>query len=311
MDESFGPAARDGFGPPRAPAGRFTLTRRTLLRGLALGVLPAPAAWAGPSYAGPLIDAHSHLHGPDAIQPLVAAMDRHRIERVALLGVGGVQKDDAAWIGRAVEKYPTRVIAVAPVPDPLAPDAARRLEKDLAGGRYRGAGEVHVHQASRKIRRAIDGPPFRALLDVCAKHGAPLVVHDELTDGVVPELERALTQNPQATIVLAHAGSAEPPVLAGLLARHANLLVDLSGTHFLRTPALATESGPLGPAWRGLLTERADRFLAGIDLWAPALFAPAMLDRLMSWTRRILGELPPAAAERIAHVNATRVYRLS
>jgi predicted TIM-barrel fold metal-dependent hydrolase len=281
-----------------------------LLRGLALGFLPVPAAWSGPAYTGPLIDAHSHLHGPDAIDPLLAAMDRNRIARVALLGVGGVQKDDQAWIARAAERHRDRVIAVAPVPDPLARDAAPRLEKDLASGRYRGAGEVHVHQASRKIRRAIDGPAFRALLEVCAAHGAPLIVHDELTDGVVPELERALAQNRKATIVLAHAGSAEPPVLAGLLTRHDNLQVDLSGTHFLRTPALATEAGPLGDAWRSLLSERADRFVAGIDLWAPALFAPAMLDRLMTWTRRILGELPPAAAERIAHSNATRLYRL-
>jgi predicted TIM-barrel fold metal-dependent hydrolase len=286
------------------------LTRRTLLRALALGLLPAPAAWGGPSYAGPLIDAHSHLHGGDAIEPLVAAMDRHRIARVALLGVGGVQKEDPAWIARAVERYPDRVVAVAPVPDPLRSDAARRLEMDLASGRYRGAGEVHVHQASRRIRRAIDTPPFRALLDVCAGHGVPFIIHDELGDGLVAELEGALAQNPKATIVLAHGGSAEPAVLAGLLSRHENLHVDLSGMHFLRTPALATEPGPLGAGWRDLLAERADRFLAGIDLWAPALFTPAMLDRLMGWTRRILGELPPAAAERIAHRNAVRLYRL-
>jgi predicted TIM-barrel fold metal-dependent hydrolase len=136
------------------------------------------------------------------------------------------------------------------------------------------------------------------------------VVHDELTDELILELERALAHNRKATIVLAHAGSAEPAVLGGLLTRHENLHVDLSGMHFLRTPALATEPGPLGAGWRSLLGERADRFLAGIDLWAPALFAPAMLDRLMSWTRRILGELPPAAAERIAHANAARLYRL-
>jgi predicted TIM-barrel fold metal-dependent hydrolase len=285
-------------------------SRRTLLRALALGVLPVPAAWSAPPYAGPLIDAHSHLHGPEAIGPLVAAMDRHRIARVALLGVGGVQKDDPAWIARAAERHPGRVVALAPVADPLAPDAARRLDQSLGSGRYRGAGEVHVHQASRKIRRAIDGPPFRALLDVCAGHGAPFVVHDELTDGLVAELERALAHNRAATVVLAHAGSAEPSVLAGLLARHENLQVDLSGTHFLRTPALATESGPLGAGWRSLLVERADRFLAGIDLWAPALFTPAMLDRLMGWTRRILGELPLDVAERIAHANVVRLYRL-
>jgi predicted TIM-barrel fold metal-dependent hydrolase len=285
-------------------------TRRALLKALAVGVLPVGTGSAAASYAGPLIDAHSHLNAPDAIEPLIAALDRHRIAKVALLGVGGVQKEDAAWISRAAERYPDRVIAVAPVPDPLAPDAPRRLERDLATGRFRGAGEVHVHQASRKIRRRIDTPPFRALLDVCAGHGAPFVIHDELTDGLVPELEGALAQNRKATIVLAHGGSAEPAVLAGLLARHENLQVDLSGMHFLRTPALATEPGSLGASWRGLLSERADRFLAGIDLWAPALFAPAMLDRLMGWTRRILGELPPAAADRIAHANAVRLYRL-
>ncbi len=287
-------------------------SRRAVLKGLALAAVPAASrgASAAAPYAGPLIDAHSHLNSPGSIEPLVAAMDRHRIAKVALLGVGGVQKDDPAWITKAAERFPDRVIAVAPVLDPLAPDAARRLEQDLATGRYRGAGEVHVHQASRNIRRAIDSPPFRTLLDVCAGHGAPFVIHDELSDGLVAELEGALAQNRKATIVLAHAGSAEPAVLAGLLARHENLHVDLSGMHFLRTPALATEAGSLTAAWRGLLTERADRFLAGIDLWAPALFAPAMLDRLMTWTRRILGEIPPAAAEQIAQANAARLYRL-
>jgi predicted TIM-barrel fold metal-dependent hydrolase len=285
--------------------------RRTLLRALALSALAGRAAWAQAPYAGPLVDAHSHLHGPDAIEPLVAAMARHRVARVALLGVGGVQKDDPAWIGRAAERYPDRVVPLAPVPDPLAPGAARRLERDLAGGRLRGAGEVHVHQASRRIRRAIDAPPFRALLDVCAAHAAPLVIHDELiAPELVQELERALAHNRRATIVLAHAGSGEPGTLADLLGRHENLHLDVSGMHFLRTPALATEQGALAPAWGTLLAEHADRVLAGIDLWAPALFRPAMLDRLMTWTRRVLGALPPAAAEQIAHRNATRLYRL-
>jgi predicted TIM-barrel fold metal-dependent hydrolase len=285
-------------------------SRRAVLSALAFGLLPVRPASSAAPYAGPLIDAHSHLYAPEAIQPLIAGMDRYRISRVALLGVGGVQKDDATWIARAAERHPDRVVAVAPVPDPLAPDAARRLERELGSGRYRGAGEIHVHQASRKIRRAVDGPPFRALLDVCAGHGMPFVIHDELTDGLVPELEAALTQNRKAVIVLAHGGSATPGVLAGLLARHDNLHVDVSGMHFLRTPALATEAGSLGAGWRDLLTERAERFLAGIDLWAASLFAPAMLDRLMGWTRRILGELPPASAERIAYANAARLYRL-
>jgi predicted TIM-barrel fold metal-dependent hydrolase len=169
---------------------------------------------------------------------------------------------------------------------------------------------VHVHQASRKIRRAIDAPPFLALLDVCARHGVPLVVHDELTAETTAELERALAHNRQATIVVAHAGSGEPRALAGLLGRHPNLWLDVSGMTYIRTPALATETGPLEPAWKALLTEYPDRILAGLDVWAPALFKAETLDRLMRWLRRVLGELPPEAAARIAHGNAERLFRL-
>jgi predicted TIM-barrel fold metal-dependent hydrolase len=287
------------------------LSRRALLASLTAGLLFAREALGAAAYTGPLIDAHSHLPGPDAAQPLVAAMDRHGIGRVALLGVGGVQKEDATWIPDAARRFPDRVLPFAPVPDPMAPDAAKRLAAQLAGGRFRGAGEVHVHQASRKIRRAIDAPPFLAILDVCAKAEVPLVIHDELTPETTAELERALVRNRQAVIVLAHAGSGEPPALGGLLARHPNLWLDLSGMHFLRTPALASETGPIGAGWRALITEHAGRILAGIDVWAPALFKPAMLDRLMTWTRRVLGELPAEVAEQVAHRNATRLLRIT
>jgi predicted TIM-barrel fold metal-dependent hydrolase len=269
----------------------------------------APASAADP-YAGPLIDAHSHLPGLQALETLVAAMDRHKIGRVALLGVGGLQKDDAAWIEAAARRLPDRVIPLAPVPDPMAADAAKKLDAQLAGGRFKGAGEVHVNQVSRKIRRAIDAPPFLALLDVCARHGVPLVVHDELTADATVQLERALAHNRQATIVVAHAGSGEPRALAGLLGRHPNLWLDVSGMTYIRTPALATETGPLEPAWKALLTEHPDRILAGLDVWAPALFKAETLDRLMRWLRRVLGELPPEAAARIAHGNAERLFRL-
>ncbi len=281
----------------------------TCLLLLALALAPAAARAAAP-YEGPLIDAHSHLPNPQVLDALIAAMDRHRLTRVALLGVGGVQKDDAAWIEAAARRLPERVIPFAPVPDPTAADAAKRLEALLATGRFKGAGEVHIHQASRKIRRAADAPAFLAVLDACARHGVPLVIHDELTPETTAELERALAHDRKARIVLAHAGSGEPRALAALLARHENLYLDVSGMHFLRTPALATETGPLGAGWKALLSEHADRVLVGLDVWAPQLFKPEMLDRLMRWTRRVLGELPPQAAERIAHTNAERLYGL-
>jgi predicted TIM-barrel fold metal-dependent hydrolase len=266
---------------------------------------PAPAA----DYAGPLIDAHSHLPNAAAIDAYVAAMKRHGVTRVILLGVGGVQKDDAAWIAAAARKYPDRVVVGMPVPDPADERQAARLEAALGEG-ARALGEVHVRQVSRKIDRNPADPAFGRILELAARRGLPVVIHQELDQAAGAGLEKALAAHPKATIVLAHAGGATPAVLEPLLTRHQNLVADLSGMHFQRSPALASERGPLDPAWKALVEKMPDRFLMGIDVWAPRLFEPAMLDRLMAWTRRVLGELKPEVAERVAHRNATALFRL-
>lgn len=283
--------------------GLCSLVAAALVSGLA--VAPVTAA----DYAGPLIDAHSHVPSAAAIDAYVEAMKRHDVRRVVVLGVGGVQKDDPAWIAAAARKYPDRVVPGLPVADPTAPDAAMRLDAALAGGKAHALGEIHVRQVSRKIDRDPGAPAFVKLLEVAAKHGVPVVVHDELNDAATAALGKALAAQPRAVIVLAHAGEATPARIEPLLARHPNLMVDLSGMHFQRKPALATETGPLDPAWKALIEKLPDRFLIGIDVWAPRLFEPATLDRLMKWTRRILGELSPGIAEQVAHRNAAKLYR--
>jgi len=54
-------------------------------------------------YSGPLIDAHAHLPNATAIDAYVAAMRRHNVTRVLLLGVGGVQPDEQEWIDAALQ----------------------------------------------------------------------------------------------------------------------------------------------------------------------------------------------------------------
>lgn len=277
-----------------------------LAAALALGTGPAAA-----EYRGPLIDAHSHLPGPAAFEAYVAAMQRHRVSRVVLLGVGGLQASDAAWIAAVARKHPDRVIAGAPVPDPLAETAAADLDAALARTGARVAGEVHLRQVGRRtIERDPSSPAFGRVLEVAARRRVPVVIHYELTEAAAAALERALGAHRQATVVLAHGGEGPPALLDGLLAGNPNLLVDLSGMHFQRTPALATETGPLDPAWKALIERRPDRFLMGLDVWAPRLFDPAMLDRLLRWTRRVLGELSPEVAERVAHTNAAALFGL-
>jgi predicted TIM-barrel fold metal-dependent hydrolase len=281
---------------------------------LALGigvpsVSPEPVLAQGP-YRGPLIDAHSHLPNLQVLDAYVDAMKRNNVSKVVLLGVGGVQKDDPAWIAAAVRKYPDRVIPGLPLPDPTSKAAAARLDSELAKGNIRVIGEVHVRQVSRKIDFDPLHPPFGEVLEVSGRRRVPIVVHYEMEGGENHGFDVALAAHRSATIILAHGGSTKPERLEAFLTRNPNLVVDLSGMHFLRKPSLATETGSLDPGWKRMLEKFPDRFLMGLDVWAPRLFEPATLDRLIGWTRRILGELPPEVAEKVAYKNAARLFRI-
>jgi predicted TIM-barrel fold metal-dependent hydrolase len=224
-----------------------------------------------------------------------------------LLGVGGVQKDDVAWIAAAAKKYPGVVVPAAPVTDPSDAGVAKAAEA-LDALKAKALGEVHGRQVSRKIDR--DPTTFGKLFELAASRGVPVVIHEELTDAAAKQLETALAAHRKTTVVIAHGGEGPPARVDALLARHPNLVFDLSGMHFQRKPALATETGPIDSAWKAVIEKYPDRFLMGIDVWAPRLFEASTLDKLMTWTRRILGELKPDVAERVAAKNAAAVFKL-
>jgi predicted TIM-barrel fold metal-dependent hydrolase len=148
------------------------------------------------------------------------------------------------------------------------------------------------------------------ILETAAKFAVPIVIHYELTDQAETALGRALAAHRKSTIVLAHGGEGPPGRLDRLLLRNPNLFIDLSGMHFQRTPALASETGPIDPGWKALIEKAPDRFMMGVDAGTARLFEPEMLDRLFIWTRRVLGELKPDVAARVAHGNAAKLYRL-
>jgi len=290
------------------------MRRRIVLGGLG-ALLVTTLVLSGPvwgaDYGGPLVDAHSHLPNATAIDAYVAAMKRHNVLKVVLLGAGGLQKEDTAWLTAASKKYPDRVVAGLPLSDPTSESAASQLAIQLDRGKPRVIGEVHMRQVGRRlIDRDPNGAVFGKILDVAAKFEVPIVIHYELTDQAETALDRMLAAHRKSTIVLAHGGEGPPGRLDRLLLRNPNLFVDLSGMHFQRTPALASETGPLDPGWKALIEKMPDRFMIGVDVWAARLFEPSMLDRLFLWTRRILGEFRPDIAERVGHRNAVKLYRL-
>jgi predicted TIM-barrel fold metal-dependent hydrolase len=308
-------SSREHGGPRRAP--RRLDTPRPDRGARRAALVTVVWAWlglasvvvAGP-YTGPLIDAHSHLPGPKVIDAFVDAMRENNVSRVIMLGVGGLQKEDPAWITAAARKYQRSVVPGVPVPDPEAPDAAANLDADITRMKARIVGEVHVRKLSHKIDRDPSNEAFTKLFEVASRQLTPVVIHDELDDVAGAKLEKALTANRKVTIILAHAGHAPPARLEPLLQRNPNLLVDLSGMHFESQPSLATETGPFDPAFKTLIEKMPERFLMGLDVSSPKLFQPDKLDRLMKWTRRILGELKPEVAERVGFKNAAGLLHL-
>ncbi|MCC7103952.1 MAG: amidohydrolase family protein [Chloroflexi bacterium] len=222
----------------------------------------------------------------------------------------------------AWERFPSRLVpflaesyldTVSPGSSYLNPQG---LEQLLAGGYVRGLGEVILrHSAFRlaggTVRPATSvpagDPRLVAAYRLAGQYGAPITVHEEWS--FADELERAVQAAPGSTFVWAHAGHGPPEVVRGVLERNANLLADLSA----RTPwigpgtVLLQSNGMLMPVWRSLLQDHADRFLTGLDLFAPDHYDLDYVTRMVAYYRALLGQLDPAVARQIAWDNAERV----
>jgi predicted TIM-barrel fold metal-dependent hydrolase len=294
---------RVGF-PPLS----FRTLVAALLTLIATGTIAAGANRG--EYRGRLIDVHTHLTDATAIDAYVAGMKRHRIARVIVLGAGDARPSEARWLRAAARKYPSRVIAALPLADPTGENAAERLDRLLTTRGSRVIGEVDIHHVARRIDRDPSDGPFARVLDAAGKRGVPVVIHDELDARRVSALDSALAACPHATVILAHAGGAPPATLAQLLAARPNLLVDLSGMGIEHPLPLASETGHLDPAWKALIEKQSDRFLMGLDVSPRQLRQAALLDRLVTWTRHVLGELRPEVAERVAYRNASTLFHV-
>jgi hypothetical protein len=115
-------------------------------------------------------------------------------------------------------------------------------------------------------------------------------------DETINEMERLVSSNRQGTLVWAHAGGAAPILILRLLKAHSNLYADLSGRAF----------HILGNAeWKALLEEYSERFFLGTDELNIQQFSLG----IGRW-RRVLQQLSPSTASKLAHGNAEKLLNL-
>jgi hypothetical protein len=267
------------------------------------------------------VDAHAHLEVESGVSAdtLMALYDQVGVRGAWVFGLPWQRATDA-W-----ERYPDRVVPFLAegYTQTLHPQASYSnlagLEELLAGGYVRGLGEVILRHSAFRLGTCgvayaapatgvpADHPALLAAYGLAGRYGAPVVVHQEAAHAA--ELERAVQASPGTTFVWAHAGHGPPSVVRPLLARNPNLHADLSA----RTPCigpgtvLTQASGALQPDWAALLAEYPDRFLIGLDLFAPAHYRLAYVRDTVEHYRALLGRLEAGIAELVAYRNAERL----
>lgn len=220
-----------------------------------------------------------------------------------------------------------------------------RAETILASGAV-GLGEVTAEHLSLPLMKegglnhfhnvtAADHPLLLLLADIAAEKDVPIDIHfdifpqtiptpERLRAGNPPELaenqaafERLLSHNRNARFTWAHLGSdpalqRTPELMHELLERHPNLYsafrIVAKGPH----PSVALDAqGMLKPAWLKLIEAFPDRFTVHSDMFyvpgGPPRRGPKQSHELAG---KLLEQLPPDLARKLAYENAQRLYKL-
>ena len=196
-------------------------------------------------------------------------------------------------------------------------------------------GDTHPYEAA-----PADHPLLLELADVAAENGLAIDVHFDMVsrDMDLPRIfvnptaqypnpprlvrnqepfERFLAHNRGAKIVWAHVGGESlgartPAVVRGFFARHPNLYMSIRlGRTSSSDEAMAfSPDGKLKPAWKAVIVEFPDRFVLGSDTFHQdgASLRGGSREGHENF-HRLLSQLPPDVAAKIARDNVAHIYR--
>jgi len=278
-------------------------------------VLLLLTGWAG---AEPFVDAHAHLNN---LARQLRLMDAQGIEK-AVVFLGGQSSNDDVL--KAAQQHPARLIpfvSVSPEKRPYAAwwkagDSAAvvgELERRLAGGGFRGVGELNiVHFPSANFPETEYSPlhPINlAIFELMARRfpNLPVMLHCEVT--YVKELSELLARFPQVKVLWAHAGYAPLFLTERMLARHPNLTMELSMRTFENHPRspdywILRDRETVWPGWLKLIERHPQRFVVGTDSSNRSEEQDARKARSVSL---LLAQLTPATRRLVARDNLLRL----
>lgn len=274
-----------------------------------------------------IIDAHSQADHLVNLNDIIPLMDRAGVKRTILATRGKLKPGQ---IRAFAEAHPGRITAAVRTKGwPYADNGDKYyklLNAQLAMPVFRGMAEVIIWHA-KKGKKApewdvpIDTPQAQAALKVALERGWPFIPHYEFAaaagryDEMMADLEGLLRAHPTHPFLMVHMGQLKVDEAKRLIEAHPNI-------HFLTSHANSYAAGKsvqpwtvmvtgdgLKPAWKALVEAHPDRFVMAFDNVFAEHWGDYYLEQVKLW-RKALAQLPPAAAQAIAHGNAERLWGL-
>lgn len=274
-----------------------------------------------------LIDAHSQIDHKVDRSEIVPLMDKAGIRHVILSTRGRATPKQITGLAA---KHPDRITAsVRTKSKHYASNSPKYYKMFKYQMRMPGFGAMaevimwHAKKGNKAPEWVVppDAKQVRVALKGALAKGWPFIIHIEFAatnvrDEFMKKMEAMLAENPDHPFALIHMGQLEVKDVARLLAKHANL-------HFLTSHAnpfiTADSSQPwvdlfdggqvLAPRWKALFVKYPDRFILAFDnVWVEH-WGDKYVGQAALW-RKALSELPHDVANKVAHGNAERLWKL-
>jgi len=278
-----------------------------------------PAILADQPYQGALFDAHAHLSKRSQAKRAYADFKDAGFGKAVLFAEVN-QAKDIAQVGKGfflvfADPFKRKKVKVdsggKEVRYQFSEDRLSKIKKALEKGEVLGFGEIYFQLgwapfAPKGIVTDINGDDAKKLLSVAKLFNA--IVHIHLDAQHVEILREILTGNPDVRFVLAHCGFFKPVELGAILDEYPNLYAETSlvfNPYIEQFANLPLEHGKLKADWKAVLLRHADRLMIGTDYTSSR---SDQLPKLATYYRQVLGMLPEAKANKIAHENFSRIF---
>ena len=164
------------------------------------------------------------------------------------------------------------------------------VEANLAKNTYHAIGEFHAYGDDIKT------PVLQRIIALAKEHDLLLHAHSD-----ADAIDLIFETDPDALVLWAHSGFAQPEAVRETLARHENLWADLA---FRSDQA---SGGTVSDDWLPVFKAFPDRFMVGTDTFAPERWY--YVGDHADFSREWISSLPEDLVDRIAYRNAEEMIR--